>query len=1314
MGAGSVVRSRGFGLALGVALALVLLAVPATSNAAFGAGPFSATRSNANAATHPSITFNYRHLGAATEDVRDIAFELPPGVAFNPEAVPVRCTSGQFIADACPSTSAGGTLTMTLLLDASRSYVGLRGTAYVLEPEGTDHATLGFVVRPLVNMFQKIFIKQSLRLDTSGSGAAAASSLRFTSFPNFLGSTATTLRNLSVRIGARVGTTGAGRYFVTGATGCDAALARLTLTSYADEPASRSVAMTSSGCARVPFAPSAAVSVASSEASHPTGFNAEFGIPTADAPLQNSHVKSVSVDFPSLASIDGAAVTSLGGGCSEAQLQSATCPAASLIGSATVSLPSLPPAMTGEIRALSPIVGAPANVPLAVVVNGARGARVIMRGSLQATAPGVRLRLDDLPQLPFSLSQLSVSKQLLVNPPVCADQSIAIGLSGYSGAAATRSASYTTTDCVADGAPPVVSGVAFTPAGPSTDTTPVVSYSASDPAPSSGIASRVCSIDKGNDGSVDATVDPCPSGTTLPDLDVGANLVTVTVTDFASNAGSSSAAYTVIAAPPDTHITFGPESPVDYGGSDPMLTETDRTPTWSFEALPAAGATFECAVAQFDADGTPFDSPPAAWSSCSSPFTPAADLALGKHTFWVRASGGAGADPTPDHATVEIATISLSIVGNPTDDAGNPNYQANDNANLTIDVSGTAGDPKNITARAPNGVWGSPDAVPHCGVADANAGTCPASSKIGEATITADVNLKPHSDAIPPHRVTRTGELFLADRMRTATAPMGDAATVMFRVHAIDDPAYGGTDFGFFNHPIYLKARYTPNGAGTGNYPRDVLNPRGIDAVMENIPNELTGPGGQVAEVHMRRVTGTIFGNAPHYSRPMIYNGSACNAPNAATNEAVVLGDGTTWQGDTVSVTHPYQVTGCANVPYAPRLTEIKLSTTSNPDDVTPLTPGAPIQSARIVVDVAPGSSTTKRISISMPRSIIASPTGISSPCPKAQTEVPIYPTCSIADHKIGSALIETPLLAAPVVATAFKEVSGGSLPHIYIVGQIPAYGLDVRIRAKSSVTGSENQDYISTTLNTNTSNTLVDIPSMPISKLTMFLTGSATYGPLLEVNSECHPLDSGGATATGYANNAVNHQVLNPPLAFDGCPDDVRILSGPATGAVTSNNDLAFTFTDVLADGSTEYMCALDADPFGPCDDGIGTSGSHTFNDVPDGPHSFIVTSTASGFKDVRVFEVDTVAPSGTTILSGPAAGGTTSDTTPTFKIGSTQQVNDFRCSWDSATVYFPCYAPFYTPDTPLTSGSHTFRVKAFDGAQEDAPVVRSFTVTP
>ena len=82
------------------------------------------------------------------------------------------------------------------------------------------------------------------------------------------------------------------------------------------------------------------------------------------------------------------------------------------------------------------------------------------------------------------------------------------------------------------------------------------------------------------------------------------------------------------------------------------------------------------------------------------------------------------------------------------------------------------------------------------------------------------------------------------------------------------------------------------------------------------------------------------------------------------------------------------------------------------------------------------------------------------------------------------------------------------------------------------------------------------------------------------------------------------------------------------------------------------------------------------------------------------------------TTITSGPAAGSTISEPSPTFTFSSSASNSTFQCKLDSGT-FASCSTPDTTPS--LVDGSHTLSVRAIDslGYVDESPASRSFTVS-
>ncbi len=116
------------------------------------------------------------------------------------------------------------------------------------------------------------------------------------------------------------------------------------------------------------------------------------------------------------------------------------------------------------------------------------------------------------------------------------------------------------------------------------------------------------------------------------------------IMDTTGNALASTVAVTfTTAAPPDTAIT-----------GTPTATTTSTSATFTFTATPATGATFQCSL-----DG-------AAYATCTTPLTYSA-LALGGHTFNVRAVNAAGTDATPASFTwtINAPVPDTTITGTP-------------------------------------------------------------------------------------------------------------------------------------------------------------------------------------------------------------------------------------------------------------------------------------------------------------------------------------------------------------------------------------------------------------------------------------------------------------------------------------------------------------------------------------------------------------------------------------------------------------------------------------------------------------------------
>ncbi len=159
-------------------------------------------------------------------------------------------------------------------------------------------------------------------------------------------------------------------------------------------------------------------------------------------------------------------------------------------------------------------------------------------------------------------------------------------------------------------------------------------------------------------------------------------------------------------------------------------------------------------------------------------------------------------------------------------------------------------------------------------------------------------------------------------------------------------------------------------------------------------------------------------------------------------------------------------------------------------------------------------------------------------------------------------------------------------------------------------------------------------------------------------------------------------------------------------TGPTGTTNDPTPTFAFSSSEAGSSFECRVDAGAFAAC------SSPHTTAQLADGSHTFQVRATdPAGNVDStaasQAFTVDSTPPQ-TTIDSGPT--GTTNDPTPTFAFSSSEAGSSFECRVDAGT-FAACSSPHTTAQ--LTDGSHTFQVRAIDGAGNPDPTADSRTFT-
>ena len=196
------------------------------------------------------------------------------------------------------------------------------------------------------------------------------------------------------------------------------------------------------------------------------------------------------------------------------------------------------------------------------------------------------------------------------------------------------------------------------------------------------------------------------------------------------------------------------------------------------------------------------------------------------------------------------------------------------------------------------------------------------------------------------------------------------------------------------------------------------------------------------------------------------------------------------------------------------------------------------------------------------------------------------------------------------------------------------------------------------------------------------------------------------GGTCTLVSQQAGNGDYNSVQLSrsfqvTDNVPPNTTITAAPAALANSSTVDFSFTSNE-----AGTFECKLDAGAFALC------TSPKQYTSLAEGAHTFEVRAIdGAGNVDPtpasHAWTVDTIPPD-TTITVAPAT--LVNDTTANFTFTSTE-AGTFGCSLDGA-AFTACTTP--KQYTSLAQGSHTFAVRAIDGAGnvDASPASHTWTV--
>jgi hypothetical protein len=314
----------------------VLLALPASAQAAFEVRSFTVTPGSLQAGSHPDVNvaigFAPYSVANPPEHVRDLTISLPPGLVGNPNATP-RCSAADFEADNCAANTRVGTTSVRTTIPAliTGITVDASGDVYNLRPGTGEPARLGVVVRPPLGASKVFLITKVALRSTDGGLDSILNGIPSTVTLPLLGQSENWIESMNLTLLGRP--PGAKQPFMTMPTSCRTATARLLARSDAGTAVTRSApAFTPTACGRLPFKPQIAATL--SNDALPTLRTVITG------PAGNANTASAAVTLPKGLAVNTAL---LGSTCTLAQQQVGACPEASRVGRAVASSPLLPP-----------------------------------------------------------------------------------------------------------------------------------------------------------------------------------------------------------------------------------------------------------------------------------------------------------------------------------------------------------------------------------------------------------------------------------------------------------------------------------------------------------------------------------------------------------------------------------------------------------------------------------------------------------------------------------------------------------------------------------------------------------------------------------------------------------------------------------------------------------------------------------------------------------------------------------------------------------------------------------------------------------
>lgn len=626
---------------------------------------------------------------------------------------------------------------------------------------------------------------------------------------------------------------------------------------------------------------------------------------------------------------------------------------------------------------------------------------------------------------------------------------------------------------------------------------------------------------------------------------------------------------------------------------------------------------------------------------------------------------------------------------------------------ITVDNSQSSEQIKSVQIDMPDGFMGSLAAADKCPKATVESqGTCPASSRIGTIASWAKID---NSDA------KLDGFVYLTEALTANEAT--DPAGLLIEVPAV----VGGVDLGVVRVTGRVQVRYD-SGVTMPVATGGVGPIRGVRTIVDNIPTSHTDnssdASGRTVTFSLKKMVVDLRSNQSGTYQPLFTNPSKCSTSTFAAS----LGG---WDGASENVSQNYTVDGCSTVVFGP----------TGPTSFE-FTPSSTTAGAKIDLDTTitlpENSASMSSVDVVMPRFIAANTAAFgdtaNDQCP-VETMV-LQPSYTVfypksagypcpAQARVGTVEIETPMLPQPLKGHVYL-IEKAPIPYIGVYADETTDGgtndnpSGVVVSMVGDTSASYQFDQNCDVLNFPPSGecpggikvSFRGLPDAPVSKVTMSLGVSGRLDSLSNpldrellkiasaADSSCVP---GGDFVGDFRSNAgptIRAGAVDEMLTSGCNASPISFDSGPV-GQVTTDSTPTFGFTAV---GS---QCAIDS-----VSAYAGCSSPFTSSTLSPGIHRFWVSDGSSEHERafvVRPAPAVDPAPS-VSIDSGPAHNSTTSDTTPTWSFGSSENVT-FQCSIDDG-AFLPCGTgtsgtfTVAAADEFLPGSAHSFSVRAQDSA--------------